>query len=83
MNPRNRFDFSYFYSQQICHSFIISMVKQSDKSEGKDFLDALMDIGFFQKYQEEMAERAENVTFLMKDGLLRMSVSIGYFYEVH
>lgn len=29
------------------------------------------------------AVRAENVTFLMKDGLLRMSVFIGYFDEVH
>ena len=59
------------------------MVKQSDKSEGKDFMDALMDIGLFQKYQEEIAERAENVTFSMKDGLLRMLVVIGYFHEVH
>lgn len=124
--------------------------ERSDKSEGKDFLDTLMDIGFFQKYQEEMnkipkrvvpkekldyeyllgecdayvrqfggrirgevdyqkwqatidmylehfefcdkealtllkeiAERAENVTFSMKDGLLRMLVFIGYFDEVY
>lgn len=28
--------------------------ERSDKSEGKDFLDTLMEVGFFQKYQEEM-----------------------------
>lgn len=28
--------------------------QRSDKSEGKDFLDTLIDVGFFQKYQEEM-----------------------------
>ena len=28
--------------------------ERNDKSEGKEFLDTLMDIGFFQKYQEEM-----------------------------
>ena len=32
---------------------------------------------------KEIAERAENVTFSMKDGLLRMSVFIGYFDEVY
>ena len=114
--------------------------ERSDKSEGKDFLDTLMEVGFFQKYQEEMdkipkrvvpkekadyarqfggkirgevdyqkwqatidlylehfefcdrealtllkeiAERAENVTFSIRDGLLRMSVFIGYFDEVY
>ena len=124
--------------------------ERSDKSEGKDFLDTLMEVGFFQKYQEEMnkipkrvvpkekadyeyllgecdayvrqfggrirgevdyqkwqatidlyldhfefcdrealtllkeiAERAENVTFSMKDGLIRMPVFIGYFDEVY
>ena len=124
--------------------------ERSDKSEGKDFLDTLMEVGFFQKYQEEMdkipkrvvpkekadyeyllgecdayvrqfggrirgevdyqkwlatidlylehfefcdrealtllkeiADRAENVTFSMKDGLIRMSVFIGYFDEVY
>ena len=30
-----------------------------------------------------IAERAENVTFSMKDGLIRMSVFIGYFDEVY
>ena len=93
--------------------------ERSDRSEEKDFLDTLMEVGFFQKYQEEMnkipkrvvpkekadceyllgecdacdrealtllkeiAEWAENVTFSMKDGLLRMSVFIGYFDEVY
>ena len=108
--------------------------ERSDKSEGKDFLDTLMEVGFFQKYQEEMdkipkrvayvrqfggrirgevdyqkwqvtidlylehfefcdrealtllkeiADRAENVTFSMKDGLIRMSVFIEYFDEVY
>ena len=28
--------------------------ERSDKSEGKDFLDTLMEGGFFQKYQEEI-----------------------------
>ena len=28
--------------------------ERSDKSERKDFLDTLMEVGFFQKYQEEM-----------------------------
>lgn len=123
---------------------------RAKKAEGKDFLDTLKDIGFFQAYKEEMdkipkrvvpkekddyeylltecdayvrqfggkirgevdyqkwqaaidlylenfefcdrealtllkeiAERAENVTFSMKDGLLRMSVFIGYFDEVY
>ena len=32
---------------------------------------------------KEIAERAENVTFSMKDGLIRMSVFIGYFDEVY
>ncbi len=32
---------------------------------------------------KEIAERAENVTFSIKDGLLRMSVFIGYFDEVY
>lgn len=30
-----------------------------------------------------ITERAANVTFSMKDGLLRMSVFIGYFDEVY
>ena len=124
--------------------------ERAKKAEGKDFLDTLKDIGFFQAYKEEMdkipkrvvpkekadyeylltecdayvrqfggkirgevdyqkwqatidlylehfefcdrkaltllkeiAERAENVTFSMKDELLRMSVFIGYFDEVY
>lgn len=124
--------------------------ERGDQSEGKDFLDTLMEVGFFRKYQEEMnkipkrvvpkekadyeyllgecdayvrqfggrirgevdyqkwqatidlymkhfefcdrealtllkeiAERAENVTFSMKDGLIRMSVFIRYFDEVY
>lgn len=32
---------------------------------------------------KEIAERAENVTFSIKDGLLRMTVFIGYFDEVY
>lgn len=32
---------------------------------------------------KEIAERAENVSFSMKDGLLRMLVFIGYFDEVY
>ena len=32
---------------------------------------------------KEIAEWAENVTFSIKDGLLRMSVFIGYFDEVY
>jgi len=32
---------------------------------------------------KEIADRAENVTFSMKDGLIRMSVFIGYFDEVY
>ena len=124
--------------------------ERADKAKGKDFIDALMDVGFFQAYQEEMnkipkrvvpkekadyeyllgecdaygrqfggkirgevdyqkwqapidlyqthfefcdrealtllkeiAERAENVTFSIKDGLLRMTVFVGYFDEVY
>ena len=33
--------------------------------------------------KKEIAERAENVTFSMKAGLLRKSVFIGYFDEVY
>lgn len=124
--------------------------ERSEKAKGQDFLDTLMDVGFFQAYQEEMdkipkrvvskekadyeyllgecdayvrqfggkvrgevdyqkwhatidlyqshfefcdrealtllkeiAERAENVTFSIKDGLLRMTIFIGYFDEVY
>lgn len=32
---------------------------------------------------KEIAERAENVTFSIKDGLLRMTIFIGYFDEVY
>ena len=28
--------------------------ERSDKAKGKDFLDTLMDVGFFQVYKEEM-----------------------------
>ncbi len=124
--------------------------ERTKNSPGADFLDALKDSGFFQKYKEEMdkipkrvvpkqkadyeyllgecdayvrqhggkirgvvdyekwqatidlymmhfefcdkerltllkeiAERAENVTFSMKDGVLRLSIFIGYFDEVY
>lgn len=32
---------------------------------------------------KEIAERAENVTFSIKDGVLRLSIFIGYFDEVY
>ena len=35
--------------------------ERSDKSEGKDFLDTLMEVGFFQKYQEEMNKIISNM----------------------
>lgn len=38
--------------------------ERSDKSEGKDFLDTLMEVGFFQKYQEEM-DKMDNWIGLM------------------
>lgn len=28
--------------------------ERADKAKGQDFIDALMDVGFFQAYQEEM-----------------------------
>ena len=38
--------------------------ERSDKSEGKDFLDTLMEVGFFQKYQEEMNKIPVSYTHL-------------------
>lgn len=32
---------------------------------------------------KEIAERAENVTFSIRDGKLRLSIFIGYFDEVY
>nr|WP_297873565.1 hypothetical protein [uncultured Blautia sp.] len=35
--------------------------QRSDKSEGKDFLDTLMEVGFFQKYQEAKKKRIMSI----------------------
>ena len=72
--------------------------ERSDKAKGKDFLHTLMDVGFFQRIKKKWTKSQsvwfqrkkritdtclENVTFSIKDGLLRMTIFIGYFDKVY
>ena len=57
--------------------------ERSDKAKGQDFLDTLKDIGWFQRKKRITDTCLENVTFSIKDGLLRMTIFIGYFDKVY